>query len=174
MRKKYLHKIATKTGYKYIIAIRSKYFISRVNYDEIMEIYNECVECGFDENEVERIKEKYKERKLNDAMKYVGKNQSGYYFIQRGGKYYCSSPDLDEILKYKKQLEENNWDKSCLNYKFRKKHNLPKYIQKNRSGRYCIQYKGKHYGTFSTLDDAIEERDLLMVNDWDYDFIDLM
>ena len=50
-----------------------------------------------------------------------------------------------------------------------------KYIQKTPAGNYRIEkwVKGKseHYGTYTTLFDAILERDLLIKYNWDYDLL---
>ncbi len=173
--KKYLYKYPQANGsWKYVIQLGQKYVVARKSYEDILVIYEECVACDFDMDMLLKIKEKYDELKRSNPMRYIHRNQAGFYFIQKDYKYFCCSSSLKEILEYKKQLEENGWDKSCLDYKFRKKHHLPKYIQQNKSGTYSLKHKGEHYGTFNNLEDAVEERDLLMENDWNYDFVDLV
>lgn len=172
---KFLYKNKNANGtLKYVIRVHSLYVAARADYDEIMQIYNECKEHDFKEEELLRIKAKYREILENNKMRFIHQNQLGFYFIQRGRQYYCCSESLEEILEYKRLLLENDWDKGCLvGYHFRRKHNLPKYIQRTRTGGYSVKYNRQHWGVFKTLEEAVEERDWLIDNDWDYGSVDL-
>lgn len=173
--KEYLFKyrIKNKTPY-YTIRIHNVCIASRSDYDEIMKIYRKCEKCGWDSEQLKIIKKKHKIGNNVTIMKYIYKNKNGSYFIHRHNKYYCSSKNLDEIIKYRNELEEIGWDteKFESSYRKRKKWNLPKYI--SRTGdKYIICYQHETYGTYKTLEEAVAERDLLMKYDWDYNFVDL-
>ena len=159
----------------YNIQVRGLKVASRKKYEEIEPIYNECKETGWIKSKLEEIKDKYKKKKPHE-MRYIHKNNKNYYFIMYKSKYIIGSKDYEEIAEWRDLLEENNWDTSILpkrKKKPRRKSNLPRYIQKTYNNKYRLAYDGEHYGTFETLEEAVEERDLLIKYDWTYDFIDL-
>lgn len=174
--KKHLYKYRTKRGYShYTIQCCGIIVANRSIYDEILEVYDECEYVRWKTNALLKIKEKYNSKNCRKKMKYIYRNQAGMYFIQRKNKHYASSWNLDEIIKFRDILVEANWDEKALGYKKRNKRSegLPKYIRKSENDTYTIIHKQACYGTFSNLKVAIEERDLLMKHNWDYNFIDL-
>lgn len=107
-----------------------------------------------------------------DNGKYIYKRKNGSYQIikqyRKNGKiiqkYFGSFLDYNEAIKHRDKCIAGNWDESL------KYENPMKHITRNSKG-WQIQrdYKGKHYyyGTFSNIIDAMNERDLLIANDWD-------
>lgn len=175
--KKYLYKYSQNNGTSnYIIYVKNTYVASRRTLEEITPIYEECKNNKFYEPLMKKIKQKYakkKHHKKHPNSIYIYQNQNGTYFIQKGKQYFCSSDSYETIQEYKKQLEKNGWNKDALTYNHRQKHNLPRYIQYAKNNTYRIRYNGGHYGIFKTIDEAVNERDLLIKNNWEYDFIDL-
>ncbi len=175
--KKHLCEYTRKDGVPYYVIYYKRINVAnRKSFSDILKIYDECVECGWDVEKLKEIKLKYKIGGYRKSMKYIYKNQKGMYFIQRKSKYYAGSWDKEEIMKYRDLLVENDWNPDVLEsvgYRKRKSYGLPKYIRLTSNGKFGIYYKHKGYGVFSSLEVAVEERDLLMANGWDYDFVDL-
>lgn len=175
--KKHLFKYMRKDNVPYyVITYKRINVANRKNLEDILEIYEECVACKWDICCLEEIKDKYRIGGHRNKMRYIYQNQVGQYFIQKNGKHWASSWDKDEILKFRDMLLESDWDAMVLEdegYHKRRNHNLPKYIWITPSNRYCISYKGISYGVFSSLEVAVEERDLLIKHDWDYNFVDM-
>ena len=71
--------------------------------------------------------------------------------------------DYNEAIIYRDECIKQNWDKSLM----LRQHPVDlKYISK-KNGAWRIQYKREHFGQYSNLIDAINERDLLIANNWD-------
>ena len=86
--------------------------------------------------------------------------------------YFGTFHDYNEAINYRDKCVRENWDESLI----LRKHNPDmKYIKKTRNGRYTINKRinGKmtHFNTFTNLIDAINERDLLIKYNWDYDLL---
>lgn len=94
-----------------------------------------------------------------------------YKTINNKTQYFGSYETLQEAIDVRDALVSADWPYIMRN----KKHNLPKYIQRNMVGSYQIikKFKGKseHFGTFHKLDDAVDERNKLIKCDWDYDLL---
>lgn len=88
-------------------------------------------------------------------------------------KHFGSFNDLESAKKYRDLCIENNWNEKLMPKNNPIAFNPLKYIYKNKTGSYRImkQRYGKleDYGTYSNLIDAINERDLLMANNWNLD-----
>ena len=109
-----------------------------------------------------------------DNDKYIYKRKNGSYQIikqyRKDGKiiqkYFGTFTDYNEAIIHRDKCIVDNWDDSL------KYENPMKHITRNHKG-WQIQrdYKGKHYyyGTFRNIIDAMNERDLLIANDWDLD-----
>lgn len=178
--KKHLYQCKRK-GYDdvYVIRIKNKYVASRIDRDEIEEIYQKCVDLDWNIEKIMQMKFKYGwYNPIRGKMKYVYKTDAGGYYCKKNGKYYCSSTDLDTILIYRDFLIEHDWDKEKFKKHFgiepRKKFDTPKYIYLTPNGTYQIRYHATCYGTFTKLEEALEERNLLMQFGWEYDFVDLV
>lgn len=106
------------------------------------------------------------------GTKYIYKKSDGGYSIHKRVdgklKYYAHGRTLIEILMKRDMLEANDWDKDKVAF-------IPSYIYIIPNGSFMIQKKinGKiyHFGTFKEYDDAVDERDLLKTNQWDWDLI---
>ena len=169
--KKYLFKYKSGRKYSYYtICYNNINIASRSDYDEIMEIYKECEKNKWDEEALAEIKTKAKSKRKHQQHIYQAPN--GSYYIQRFNKHWCSSKNLEEIIKYRDELEENGWNEEEFSYQKSKKRNLPKYISKT-GDKYSIYYRNEAYGTYKTLMEAVIERNILMEHDWDYNFVDL-
>ena len=105
-----------------------------------------------------------------DNGKFIYKHGNSYHIIKKSRvngkmkqKHYGSFKDYNEAIRYRDKCVANNWD-------IPKYENPMKHITRNGKGwqiqRDC---NGKHeyYGQFSNLTDAMNERDLLVANDWD-------
>ena len=46
------------------------------------------------------------------------------------------------------------------------------YIVTNRSGRYIVRKKGKYYGSYRSLNDAVKVRDYFLRNGWNVNKVD--
>lgn len=174
---KYLYKNLIYGRPQWIIKAKGVYIIGRTKKEEILQIYNECVEADWDKEKLQQIKEKYRKIKKPKNLKYITQIKSGKYVIYKNGKYYCTIPTKEEAIHYRNLLQENDWDISVLPpelKKRRKKHGLPKHIRKTKDGKYQIQKGRSGWGVFKTLEEAVEERDLLEKYNWSYDFVDLM
>jgi len=82
---------------------------------------------------------------------------------------YGTYDTLEEAIQRRDECIKNDWSRELI------PDNPLKYIRKNGNS-YCIQHKengvAEYYGTFSCLDDALKERDLLISCDWDYDALE--
>lgn len=110
-------------------------------------------------------------RTFEKLPEYIYQRRNGWFEIRKrvGGVliYWGSFPTLEEAKLHKAYYLGKNWEVNPL---FKAK----RYIVK-RNNNYSILKKidGKtvSYGTFNTIEDAMYERDICVVCDWDYDLI---
>lgn len=103
--------------------------------------------------------------------KYIYQRRNGWFEIRKriGGVliYWGSFPTLEEAKLHKAYYLGKNWE---VNPSFKAK----RYIVK-RKNNYSVLKKidGKtvSYGTFNTIEDAMYERDICVVCEWDFDRI---
>lgn len=112
---------------------------------------------------------KYGENKYRIVKwKKIKKGRNKGKWIQ---KHFGSFNDLETAKKYRDVCIENNWNEKLMPKNNPIAFNPLKYIYKTSTGNYRImkQRYGKleDYGSYSNLTDAINERDLLMDNNWD-------
>ena len=87
--------------------------------------------------------------------------------------YYGEYDTLEEAIQVRDKEQLKGWripPRKRKQYKWNKKR---RYIHETPNGTYIIKRYGQHYGSWKTLEDAIEERDWLIKNNWSYDNIDL-
>ena len=120
-----------------------------------------------------------------NMMKYIYQDKrTGHYQIikqfSKNGKriysrYYGSFKTLEEAQEYRDLCVEKDWDEQLMPCNNPTVINPLKYIQKTPAGNYRIgkweNGKSVHYGTYLTLFDAIQERDLLIKYNWNYDLL---
>ena len=110
-------------------------------------------------------------RTFEKLPEYIYQRRNGWFEIRKrvGGVliYWGSFPTLEEAKLHKAYYLGKNWEVNPL---FKAK----RYIVK-RNNNYSVLKKidGKtvSYGTFNTIEDAMYERDICVVCDWDYDLI---
>jgi len=110
-------------------------------------------------------------RTFEKLPEYIYQRRNGWFEIRKrvGGVliYWGSFPTLEEAKLHKAYYLGKNWEVNPL---FKAK----RYIVK-RNNNYSILKKidGKtvSFGTFNTIEDAMYERDICVVCDWDYDLI---
>lgn len=89
--------------------------------------------------------------------------------------HYGSFKTLEEAIEYRDLCIERDWDEQLMPKNNPITCNSMRYIHKSPVGNYEIKKwengKTVHYGTYHTLFDAIQERDLLIKHDWDYDAV---
>ena len=128
-----------------------------------------------------------KRGKINKVgIKYVHRLDNGTYQITRrtgGGwgitTYYYSSKSLDNVLIVLQYLLTHDWEMPTQlppppkwnggKPRNRSRYTAIKYIQQLPNGKYIIQRRGVHYGTFTTIIDAVKEKLFLESIDWVYD-----
>lgn len=111
----------------------------------------------------EEIKTKY-------DMKYICK-RNGLYYIQKhiNGELKCfkSSKSLKETIEFRDKLIENNWhDNRQLRIE---ELDDNRYIYRNGKSfqlKKSVNGKQRYFGTFKTLEEAINARDELIKNNW--------
>ena len=144
----------------------------RKRLEDILPIYHVFAETGWDSREqLLQLKEKYKYR--NQYGKGITRTRQGFvlYLNIDGARTYCGTyKTIDEAKQSRTRIIQSDYKDIPVRrrkaYGGRAGHQ--KYIYKTRNGRYNINYMGESYGTFSTLEDAVEERDALIQCDWDY------
>lgn len=115
-------------------------------------------------------------------MKFIRKYGESRYRIVKWKKikkgewvqqHFGSFKNLESAQQYRDICIENNWNEKLLAKNNPFGINPLKYIHKTISGTYRIlkQQNGElvHFGTFSNIIDAINERNLLASNNWDLD-----
>ena len=94
---------------------------------------------------------------------------------KKSSKYFGSFKTLEEAQEYRDLCVEKDWDEQLMPCNNPTVINPLKYIQKTPAGNYRIgkweNGKSVHYGTYLTLFDAIQERDLLMKHNWDFELV---
>jgi len=118
------------------------------------------------------------------GMKHIRKDpRTNHYQIikeyrvngKRITNHFGSFKDLNQAKEYRDKCIENNWDKQLMPKNNPTTINPLKYITKTPAGNYRIQKweNGNSicYGTYTTLFDAMQERDLLIKYNWDYDAV---
>ena len=93
----------------------------------------------------------------------------------KGTTYYYGTYDtLEEAQQKIKEMEKINWKPPKRKRKPYDTSPENRYIQQHPSSKhYFVVKNGEHYGTFKTLEQAREERDWLIKNNWSYENIDL-
>lgn len=105
------------------------------------------------------------------GTEYISKNNSGFIvqkYVNKKMVYYFFSTSLIECLMVRDILIANYWDKECVPPK--ETVTGEKYIYKDHYGYSVKKYIDGHIeqiGYFTSLEDAIHERDLAMECDWD-------
>lgn len=110
-------------------------------------------------------------RTFEKLPEYIYQRRNGWFEIRKrvGGVliYWGSFPTLEEAKLHKAYYLGKNWE---VNPSFKAK----RYIVK-RNNNYSVLKKidGKtvSYGTFNTIEDAMYERDICVVCEWDFDRI---
>lgn len=141
--------------------------------DEAKRHRDYCIRNGWD---VDKCKLNTRPPNPN-REKYIHKVGNAYHInkYHKGGVYvyYGSFETLEEAKRHRDYCIKHNWSEDCKKLQ-RKKYDLPSYITVNKDG-YLLQKKpskdgGEYYGRwFRTLEEAIHERDLLLMVDWDED-----
>ena len=93
-------------------------------------------------------------------------------------KYYYSSKSLDNVLIVLQYLLTHDWEMprelppppkwNGGKPRNRSRYTAIRYIQQLPTGKYILQRRGVHYGTFNTIIDAVKEKLFLESIDWDY------
>lgn len=144
----------------------------RKRLEDILPIYHVFSETGWDSREqLLKLKEKYKYR--NQYGRGITKTRQGFvlYLNIDGARTYCGTyKTLDDAKQSREQIIQSGYKDIPVRRRkaYRSLEGKAKYIYKTRQGRYNINYMGESYGTFTTLEDAVEERDALIQCDWDY------
>ena len=115
----------------------------------------------------------------------VTKKRKPMYISYKNGKYgiyksinnktyfFGAYKTLKEAKKIRNQIIMNGWKK----IKTKKPKNPTQHIYKNKNKFRIIKQIGnktQDFGTYNTLEEAIQERKYLIENGWEYDYIDLL
>ena len=107
-------------------------------------------------------------------IKWTGRYRvSKYHPILKKQAYYGEYDTIEEAIQVRDKEQQKGWKippRKRKQYKWNKKR---RYIHETPNGTYIIKRYGQHYGSWKTLEDAIEERDWLIKNNWSYENIDL-
>lgn len=147
------------------------HIIQTRDYDLYQKVMNELEGVNTIE-EVKEIKRKYKKPHKN-AEKYIYKFGKSYY-VMKFKKYFGSYETLEDAKEARDKFEKNGWDSTTINYSRKRwkwdrtRPKITKHIYPTHSNKYAISKNNEYYGTFNTLEEAIEERDLLEKYHWDY------
>lgn len=156
----------------YQLWLKGLYVTSSKNREELEKIKQEYINSGCSDKYIDQVFQKRNKHK-EKSPKYIHKKYNGKYSIYKDYTYYGTYDTLQEAITAREYCIQQDWDTTICKKTQRQKHNHPKYITKSRDGKWCIQKSHVHYGTFYSLQDAIEERDWLIKNNWNYDNIDL-
>ena len=121
---------------------------------------------------------RHKERSTDERYIYRITN-TGKYRVSKYNSllakqcYYGEYDTLEEAIRERDKQAKNGWKIPSRKRKPYKHQKHLYAIHKTPNGTFTIQKQGVHYGTYKTLEDAIEERDWLIENNWNYDNIDL-
>lgn len=106
---------------------------------------------------------------------HIFKNRNKYMIMKRvnsKNEYFGRFDTLEEAKIYRDFLEEHDWD---VKYKkSAKPSNI--YYNKNQNIyvlRKTVNHERVHFGTYSSLEEAVHERDFYQSIDWDLDLLDL-
>ena len=110
-----------------------------------------------------------KRYKFPDNGKYIYKTPCSTYQVvntklKQERKYFGTFKDYNDAIRHRDKCIANNWDESLV-------YQSPtKFITKKGNGwqiQKTINGKKEYFGRFRNLLDAMNERDLLVANDWD-------
>lgn len=109
-----------------------------------------------------------KDNPTRNITKRQYKNKTYYRIVKQiHGKrwYYGKFDSPEQAMQRRDFLEDHQWD-----IKYACKPKCEKYIQKSVSGKYNVSKRIKnnqiYYGTFSTLEEAVQYRNFLINHDW--------
>lgn len=163
----------SKSKDRYYISYQGWYLTGRKHLRDLLPIYQEFEKTGWtDREEIQRLKEKYRYNCKYDRG--ITRISNGHFVLHlpHGGKrLYCGTyHSLEEARQAKRRVLESDFKDIPVKRRkpYRKQKDKEKYIYQTKGGRWAISYQGESYGTFSTLSDAVEERDALIKAGWDY------
>lgn len=147
---------------KYSISKNGKHYGTYTTIEEAIQVRDKYESKGW-------IKP---ERKRKRPAKYIDKLGENQYKLTRRGTYYGTFKTLEEAIQAREYFESRNWD-TTIGYKKHGPH-LPKYITYDKKRKYFVihrynNYKLECWGSYHTLKEAVEERDLLIKCGWDYE-----
>ena len=121
------------------------------------------------------FKELFNYTKMNEPseeydMRYIYK-RNGLYFIQKhiNGELKCfkSSKSLKETVEFRDKLIENNWrDNGQLGIEELDDNRYIYSVNNSFQLKKHINGENRHFGTFKTLEEAINARNELIMNNW--------
>jgi len=171
MKQKYLY-FNKKQG-RWCIQYKS-YICSRKNKEEILPIYDECCKCNWDVHALAEIKKKYAVYSQSYGRG-ITKMKDGYFTLYvyppDGGKQYAGRyASLAEAECMRRRIIDSGYCLDPVNHRSGGDGNF-RYVYE-RGGKYIIIRGGEYFGMYSSLEDALCERDLLESVDWSWDELD--
>jgi len=172
------YRIQKRNDTSHILYVRG-WYIKCANPQKINEIldeylYSEDKDAWIDTHAKLRRKKSNSGERFVHFIKVTGKYRvSKYDPTMRKNKYYGEYDTLEEAVKVRDEKEKQGFPDPGRKRRPYRQDNEMRYIHKNKHGKYIITKNRQHYGTWNTLQDAVDERDWLIENNWSYDNIDL-
>lgn len=156
------------------------FYIQSASIPEIKKTIKEYIQTNYNDKFIDEKRNQViptKKRGLPKHITYVPQSKKYKISKHKDGttKYYGTFDTLEEAKKEVERQTKSNWETPRI--RRRAKYNKSeenKYIQKQYySDNYYIVKQGEYYGTYKRIEDAREERDWLVANNWSYENIDL-
>ena len=140
-------------------------------------IWEECEAADWQVDKILVIKEKYRKRNpYGKGITYIPRQDKYVLYVWHDGqrKYAGRYNTLGEARAMQQRIIDSDYKFDPVRHKaqYRPRGGKYRYIRPTRTGKYTIVKDNEYYGTYSSLEDAVEERDLLESVGWNWDELD--
>ena len=158
------------TSNKYVIRQKHQYYGTYNTHEEATKKLQQLIH-------EQKIKPKTKDPQRYISIKYTGPYTKKYRIRKtiNGKEIHKTFNTLEEAIQYRDYMESINWGQPPTHtQKTRSKTRYTgiRYIIQKTNGKYVLQRRGVHYGTYNTIIDAVKEKLFWENINWDIEQID--
>jgi len=159
------------TSNKYVIRQKNQYYGTYNTHKEATQKLHELIQNG-------EIQPKNKDPQRYISTRYTSLRKKKYRLrkVINGKEIQKTFDTLEEAIRARDHLENNNWGQPLTqnnkHTKYTTRYTGIRYIIQKTNGKYMLQRRGVHYGTYNTIIDAVKDKLFWESINWEIDQID--
>lgn len=160
------------TSNKYVIRQKNQYYGTYNTHEEATRKLHELIQNR-------EIKPKNKDPQRYIHIKYTSPYTKKYRLrkVINGKEIHKTFNTLKEAIQYRDYMESINWGQpphelQQTRSKYTTRYTGIRYIIQRPNGKYTLQRRGVHYGTYNTIIDAVKDKLFWESINWDIEQID--